>query len=238
MLVGMRKQIRNLLVGAGAVLALAAMPACSSSSTTDATSSPSAPDTSAAEAAPATFPDAARYIADMPMAGGGTMTLGVAVSGDKIVAYACDGSKDEAWFFGDQTDGSLDITGKFRDNLSASVNGTDVVGDLTMDGVTYAFTAPQVADPAGMYTAALNGVRASWVVRPAGTGTTTMTGVQFTPRDDDKTVFELQGEQFRERVRNTRQLQPAPQLSLDGLRTTINGQPVEAELVTGDTTFG
>lgn len=229
----MRKQIRNLMVGAGAVIALGALPACSNTSTTEATSS-SNPATTTSAAAVDDFPDAARYIADMPMAGGGTMTLGVAVSGDKIVAYACDGSKDEAWFFGKQEDGDLDITGKFRDTLSASVDGTDVVGDLTMDGVTYAFTAPQVADPAGMYTAVLGGVRASWVVRPGNT----MTGVQFTPRDDDKTVFELQGEQFRERVRNTRELAPAPQLSLDGLRTTINGEPVEAELVTGDTTFG
>ena len=229
----MRKQFRNLMVGVGTVIALGALPACSNSTTTETT--PSAdPTTSSAAASAAEFPEAARYIADMPMADGGTMTLGVAVSGDKIVAYACDGSKDEAWFFGKQADGSLDITGKFRDTLSASVDGADVVGDLTMDGVTYAFTAPQVADPAGMYTAALDGVRASWVVRPGDT----MTGVQFTPRDDDKTVFELQGEEFRERVRNTRELQPAPQLSLDGLRTTINGQPVEAELVTGDTTFG
>jgi hypothetical protein len=229
----MRKQIRNLMVGVGAVIALGALPACSNSTTTEPTSSPNAVPSATTEPADA-FPAAARYIADMPMADGGTMTLGVAVSGDKIVAYACDGSKDEAWFFGKQTDGSLDITGKFRDTLSASVDGADVVGDLTMDGVTYAFTAPQVADPAGMYTAALGGVRASWVVRPDAT----MTGVQFTPRDDDKTVFELQGEEFRERVRNARELQPAPQLSLDGLRTTINGQPVVAELVTGDTTFG
>ncbi|CAN5704485.1 hypothetical protein BH09ACT7_BH09ACT7_59370 [soil metagenome] len=229
----MRKQIRHLMVGVGAVIALGALPACSNTSTTEATSS-SNPATTTSAVAVDGFPDAARYIADMPMAGGGTMTLGVAVSGDKIVAYACDGSKDEAWFFGKQESGELDITGKFRDTLSASVDGTDVVGDLTMDGVTYAFTAPQVADPAGMYTAALGGVRASWVVRPDNT----MTGVQFTPRDDDKTVFELQGEQFRERVRNTRELAPAPQLSVDGLRTTINGEPVDAELVTGDTTFG
>jgi len=84
-----------------------------------------------------------------------------------------------------------------------------------------------------MYTAELGGVRASWVVRPDDT----MTGVQFTPRDDDKTVFELQGEEFRQRVRNARELTQAPALTTDGLRTTINGQPVVAELVTGDTSF-
>lgn len=234
MLVDMRKQIRTLLIGATAIVALGTVPACSGGSSTEATSSTTAAPTSSAGAAAAQpFPQAARYIADMPMADGGTMTLGVAVSGDKVVAYACDGSKDEAWFFGTQDDGAMDITGKFRDTLAAEYNGTDVVGDLTMDGITYAFSAPQVADPAGMYTAELGGVRASWVVRPDDTAT----GVQFTPKDDDKTVFDLQGEAFRERVRNARQLAPAPQLTLDGLRTTINGQPVVAELVTGDTNF-
>ncbi|AQA06668.1 hypothetical protein BVC93_24145 [Mycobacterium sp. MS1601] len=231
----MRKQFRTLMISTGALIALGSLPACSGGTSTEATSSTTAATTAtSAAAAPAeNFPQTARYIADMPMADGGTMTLGVAVSGDKVVAYACDGSKDEAWFFGSQDDGALDITSRFRDTLVADYEGGNVVGDLTMDGVSYTFSAPQVADPAGMYTAELGGVRASWVVRPGDT----MTGVQFTPRDDDKTVFELQGEQFRERVRNTRELTPAPQLSLDGLRTTINGQPVVAELVTGDTSF-
>jgi hypothetical protein len=236
----MRKQIRTLLVSASAMLALAA---CSGGTSTETTTSEAASSAAPSSATPTSglpgtaaaqpFPEAARYIADMPMADGGTMTLGVAVTGEKVVAYACDGSKDEAWFFGTQDEGELDITGKFRDTLAAEYNGSDVVGDLTMDGVTYTFSAPQVADPAGMYTAELGGVRASWVVRPDNT----MTGVQFTPKDDDQTVFELQGQEFRERVRNQRQLQPAPQLSLDGLRTTIDGQPVVAELVTGATTF-
>jgi hypothetical protein len=236
MLISMRKPFRTLMISTGALIALGSLPACSGGSSsgpaTEAESSTAA--TTSVAAAPADdFPQTARYIADMPMPDGGTMTLGVAVSGEKVVAYACDGSKDEAWFFGSQDDGALDITGKFRDTLVADYDGGNVVGDLTMDGVTYTFTAPQVADPAGMYTAELGGVRASWVVRPDDT----MTGVQFTPRDDDKTVFELQGEEFRQRVRNARELTPAPALTVDGLRTTINGQPVVAELVTGDTRF-
>jgi hypothetical protein len=231
----MRKQIRTLLVSTSAMLALAACSGGSSTETTSETAAEAttttASSTTAAAAQP--FPQAARYIADMPMADGGTMTLGVAVSGEKVVAYACDGSKDEAWFFGTQDDGELDITGKFQDTLAADYNGSDVVGDLTMNGVTYTFSAPQVADPAGMYTAELGGVRASWVVRPDATAT----GVQFTPRDDDQTVFDLQGQAFRDRVRNQRKLEPAAALTPDGLRTTINGQPVVAELVTGDTSF-
>lgn len=230
----MRKQIRNLLIGVGAVVAFGALPGCSGGSTTTEATSSASPTATTTTAVPATAPEGARYIADMPTADGGTMTLGVAVSGEKVVGYACDGIADEAWFFGNQHDGNIDITGKFHDTLAATVEGNDVTGDLSMNGVTYAFTAPQVVDPAGIYTAERGGVRASWVVRPDGSAT----GVQFTPRDDDKTVFDVHQEQFRERIRNTRQLQPAPQLSLDGLRTTINDKPVQAELVTGNTTFG
>ncbi len=236
MLGGMRKQFRTLLIGATAIVALGAVPACSSGGSSSEATSPATTAASAADAAAAeSFPEDARYIADMPMSDGGTMTLGVAVTGDKVVAYACDGSKDEAWFFGNQDDGSLDITGKFQDNLAASYNGSDVVGDLTMNGVTYNFSAPQVPDPAGMYTASLDGVRASWVVRPDNTAT----GVQFTPGGDSPAFDEMndQIQQFRERVRNKRLLQPAAELDVTDLATTINGTPVQAELVTGTTTF-
>src|ERR1700754_4495192 len=119
MLVHMRKHTRSLILGVSAILALGTLSACSSGSSTEATSAPStaAPATTAATDA---FPASARYIADMPMKDGKTMTLGVAVDGEKVVAYACDGTDDEAWFFGKQDGGALDITGKFKDTLKAS----------------------------------------------------------------------------------------------------------------------
>jgi hypothetical protein len=241
MLVLMRKHTRSLIIGVSAILALGTLSACSGGSSTQATSAPStAAPTSAA--APEAFPASARYIADMPMQNGGTMTLGVAVDGEKVVAYACDGSKDEAWFFGKQTDGALDITGKFKDNLTASAGGAGgnaVVGDLTMDGVAYHFNAPQVADPAGMYTADLDGVRASWVVR----SNDTFTGVQFnggvSGKDFEQAQLQqLKDQQFRDAVRSKRLLQQAAQLQLGTFTSTINGKPVQAKLVTGNTTFG
>ncbi|MET0700455.1 MAG: hypothetical protein ABWY93_12390 [Mycobacterium sp.] len=234
----MRKHTRSLILGASAILAFGTLSACSGSSTTQATSAPStaAPTSAAVDE---NFPSSARYIADMPMKDGGTMTLGVAVDGEKVVAYACDGSKDEAWFFGKQNDGDLDITGKFKDNLKASYDGKDVVGDLTMDGVAYHFSAPQVADPAGMYTAELDGVRASWVVR----SNDTFTGVQFnggvSGRDFEQAQLQqLKDDQFRNSVRSKRLLQQAAQLQLGSFTSTINGKPVTAKLVTGNTTFG
>ncbi len=85
---------------------------------------------------------------------GKKMAIGISVDGNNITAYACNGVDDEAWFFGNQADGAIDITSKFRDTLKASFNGSDVKGDLTMNGVTYDFTAAPVSAPAGMYTAA------------------------------------------------------------------------------------
>ena len=136
----MRKHLRTLLAGVVATVALGTVTACSGGSSTTANS----PTPSSSTAVVKDFPKSAHYIADMPMADGKTMTIGVAVEGDKIAAYACDGSKDEAWFFGTQKDGSLDITSKYQDTLKASFNGTAVVGQLKMNDVDYTFTAASV----------------------------------------------------------------------------------------------
>lgn len=213
------------------MIAFGTLTACSGESSTQATSSPSS-----ATATATSFPQSAHYIADMPMTDGKTMTIGVAVEGDKIAAYACDGSTDEAWFFGTQKDGSLDIASKYQDTLKASFNGAAVVGDLTMNDATYTFTAAPVAAPAGMYTAAAGGVRASWVVRPDNS----ITGVQFRQSNDsDVADLVLANEQrFRDQVRQrrlARQLQQAPPLQFGTWRSAINGVPVVAIIVNGDT---
>jgi hypothetical protein len=56
------------------------------------------------------------------------MVIGIAVDGTQIAAYACNGTDDEAWFFGDQKDGKIDITSRFKDSLTAEFDGKDVVG--------------------------------------------------------------------------------------------------------------
>jgi hypothetical protein len=231
----MRKFTRTLLLGVSAMIALGTLSACSSRESTEATSPEPMTTTTTAAATVAPFPQSAKYIADMPAAEGKTMTIGIAVDGTEIAAYACNGVDDEAWFFGNQDDGKIDLTGRFRDTLKASFNGTDVVGDLTMNGVAYHFTAPAVPAPAGMYTAELNGVRASWVVRADGSAT----GVQNSGSDDSGVVDTvIQNEQaFRDQVRNRRKLQAAAQLvdlQNRSARSTINGVPVTAVIVDGN----
>ncbi len=171
MLGHMKKFTRTLLVGISALVALGTLSACSGGSSNQATSSSGSPTTPAAA-----FPQSARYIADMTAADGKTMTIGISVDGDEVAAYACNGTDDEAWFFGNQTDGSIDIKSRFRDTLQAEFDGGNVDGELNMNGLAYQFTAKPVTGDAGMYTADLDGVRASWVVREDGSAI----GVQLT----------------------------------------------------------
>jgi hypothetical protein len=231
----MRKHFRTLLVGVSALVALGTLSACSGGKTTEATNTSEAVTTPpAATATP--FPQSARYVADMKAADGKTMTIGISVDGASIAAYACNGTDDEAWFFGNQADGKIDIKSRFRDTLKAEFTGTDVAGDLTMNGVAYTFTAAPVSGVAGMYTADFEGTRASWVVREDESAI----GVQFSATTGQKLeqsdIQQLADDQFRAQVRNTRRLQQAAQLTKlqDGaMSSTINGHQVTPTLVTG-----
>nr|WP_165588568.1 hypothetical protein [Mycolicibacterium komanii]CRL66819.1 hypothetical protein CPGR_00256 [Mycolicibacterium komanii] len=228
MTVLMKRLIPILFVAIGALLALGALSACSGGSTPTA----DAPTTSSS-ARP--FPQSARFVADMKSPDGKPMTIGISVDGGQVVAYACNGADDEAWFFGDQTDGAIDLKSKFRDTLNARFDGTDVDGDVTMNGVTYAFTAAPVSGEAGIYTADLNGVRATWVVRDDGSAIgVQLNGISGTL--DQADIIQLNDAQFRAEVRNKRQLQQAQQitrLSNGAMRSTINGRDVTPTSVTG-----
>ena len=236
----MRKPTRTLLAGVSALVALVALSGCTGNSAPEG-SSPAepAPETSTA----ATFPASARYMADMTAPDGATMTIGVSVDGAEVAAYACNGTDDEAWFFGTQSDGVIDLKSRFRDTLAADFNGTDLTGEVSMDGVQYTFTAASVSGVAGMYTAESDGVRASWVVRPDGSAT----GVQFSGfaqgdrNFDPFNLDELSDFDARNEVRNTRKLGPAGPIEfLPGgqPRASINGVPVSPTLVTGTFRLG
>jgi hypothetical protein len=111
-----------------------------------------------------------------------------------------------------------------------------------MNGVSYEFTAPAVPAPAGMYTAALDGVRASWVVRPDGSATGVQNNGSGGSNDSNAADAVIENEQkFRDQVRNKRQLQQAAQIvSLQnrGFESTINGKQVVLVIVHGNTRFG
>lgn len=236
MLAAMRTHTRTLLTGAAALIAFGTMTACGSQS------APAPSSTESAAPAPASataFPESAKYIADVQK-DGTTMTIGIAVDGDSVTAYACDGSKEEAWFFGNEQNGSLSLTGSFDDTLTGSYDGKTVNGDLTVGDVKYTFTAAEVPAPAGMYTAVAGDTRASWVVRPDGS----ITGVQNgSARSDRESVGQLKQRQDADAkqrlsdLRKNRKLSSAPPLKYGSWTSNINGTPVTAKVVDGNTRF-
>jgi hypothetical protein len=232
----MKKYTRALLVGAGAAIALATLIACSSGSQQGASSA------SATTSTVTPMPSSATFIADTPEDDGGTMTMAITVDGDKVVAYATNGTDDEAYFFGTQKDGQMDLMSMYGDNLKASFDGKNVSGEVTMNEIDTApvkFAATSVAAPAGLYTAAHGNSRATWVVRPDHT----MTGVMDNSAPGDHKVtdaIKARDQAFKDQVRQMRldrQLHQAPQMTYGTWSMRMGDSTVTAVRVTGDMSF-
>jgi len=157
----------------------AATPASTSAPVTEPSLAPSSP------ASPAVSPSAAAASAPAPVAksparatyagrvGGGGGSVAVAVHGNQVVAYVCNGSTVEAWLKGTADGGRLVMTGKNRARLSAKYSSGKLTGDVVAHGTDYSFSVPVVAKPSGLYraTAVVRGatVKAGWIVLPDGT---------------------------------------------------------------------
>jgi hypothetical protein len=232
----MKKYTRALVVGAGAVITLGLFTACSSGAKEE------VPAASATTTTAAAMPESATFIADMPEPDGKTMTMAIAVEGDKVVAYATNGTNDEAYFFGTQKDGQMDLMSMYGDNLKGSFDGSKVDGEITMneiDARPVKFAASSVTAPAGMYTATHGNARATWVVRPDHT----MVGVMDNSAPGDHKVTDAQmarEQQFKDRVRAMRldrQMQQAPQVRMDTMEADMDGAMVHVTRVTGSASF-
>lgn len=231
----MRNYTRAVVVGAGAAVALGMLTACSSGAQ-DVASSPS----TTRMAAP--MPSSATFIADVPEANGQTMTMAVTVEGERVVAYATNGTDDEAYFFGTQTDGEMDLMSMYGDNLKGSFDAGKLDGEVTMNEPQAApveFVASPVAAPAGLYTAAQGNARATFVVRPDRT----MTGVMDNSAPGDHKVTDAimaRDQAFKDKVREMRldrQMQRAPQMTYGTWSMQMHGSTVTAVRVTGDMSF-
>jgi hypothetical protein len=171
--------------------------------TTAATAQTTPAQTTAAQA----FPAEATYVGEIAAATG-TITLAMAVDGDKAIAYACDGNTVEVWLTGSATDGQLALEGRNNSRLDGAYSGSDVSGTLWIGERSWTYTAAPATPPAGLYVAGdSDSTRVSWIVDQQGG----VTGVLRAP--DGATS-------------------PAPGLSDDGT-ATVNGTTVTAELVSG-----
>jgi hypothetical protein len=188
-----------------------------------------------------TMPADATYIADMAEGQAQPMTLAVTVDNDKVVAYATNGSNEEAWFFGSQSAGKVDMSSMYADRIQATYDGRTLHGTLTMNGDTapHEFSAAAAAAPAGIYTAVMDGARASWVVRPDRT----ITGVMDNSAPGDHKVTDALGaqqQQYRDQVRQMRldqQMQQAPPMQYGTWTAMIHDVPVTATPVNGAMRF-
>jgi hypothetical protein len=175
----MTMQIRGPLITLGAVAALAVgillvnvsqepdpAPGKPAQPTTTQAAPPAAPTPTPAPA-PA-FPAKADYVGKVPIANG-VITLEITVEGDKAVAYACDGNTVESWLRGPAVNGTVSLTSKDKTSrLEGRLEGTAVVGTLSIGEKTWDFTAPAAQSPAGLYVYEDDGVRGSWIVDSTG----------------------------------------------------------------------
>lgn len=162
--------------------------------------------TAATPPAPA-FPAKADYVGKVPIANG-SITLDIAVEGDKAVAYACDGTSIESWMRGPAVNGAVSLASKDgTSRLEGRLDGTAVVGTLWIGQKKWDFRAETVQSPAGLYVYEQGGVRGSWIVDSSGKATGVLR------LDDGSTV-------------------PAPGLEIDG-SAVIDGRTVTAARVGG-----
>jgi hypothetical protein len=235
---------RFLVLAAATVVAISAA-ACGAGKQTANTSSAST------AATPTSATTTTSSVVQTPMSGNFTAvlppsgekpatTLEVSFDGNKVVAYACDGTTDEAWFFGTQQNGGFNLTSKYLDRLTGQSDGNKVILTLLINNNEYTGDALLSEKPAGIYTATHGDARVTWIVRPDQS-----TIGMLLPQDkhDREVINQINADKnapdYQEKVRQARLARvtaPAPPLTYGTWTSDIDGAPVTAVLVTGSMT--
>ncbi|MGH3151209.1 MAG: hypothetical protein ACRDOB_10825 [Streptosporangiaceae bacterium] len=166
-------------------------PATSAAASTPA-SAPAAVATSAA-ATPTPTPTAVLTMATFAgKAEKGNASVAVAVHGDKVIAYICNGPTVASWFQGTSSGGKVILTGKNDAHVSLTLNSSGTAsGDVTVHETDFKVSMlPMVHNPAGLYiaTATVGGkaVKAGWIVMSDGTQ---IGSILLNPDSDSPTVI-------------------------------------------------
>jgi hypothetical protein len=176
--------------------------------TTTAVAPTTAPPPAPVPPPPPAFPAKADYVGKISTANR-PITLEITVDGDKAIAYACDGNTVESWLRGSAVNGAVSLVNKDKTSrLDGRLQGTAIVGTLSLGEKKWDFNAPIAQPPAGLWVYENAGARNSWIVDSSGG----VTGVQR--REDGSTT-------------------PAPKLTTDGI-ADIDGIEVRAIRVEGD----
>jgi hypothetical protein len=168
------------------------------------------PAPAATEAPPATPPPATES-AYAGRTAGNEATIAIAVKDGRAVAYLCDGKKIEAWLEGTVEGSTLSLTGADGATVTGELSDGAVFGEAAAKGKQWPYSAALATPPAGAYRGrvSVEGVqkRIGWNVLPDGS----VTGIISDPNG----------------------VAPAPPLDPAARTASLDGVPVDVELVTG-----
>jgi hypothetical protein len=173
----------------------------------------------AAPAAPAAAPTPAPPTTPPPPAeaayagrtAGNEATIAIALKDGRAVAYLCDGKKVEAWLEGTVEGSTFSLTGPDGATITGELSDGAVFGEAAAKGKQWPYSAALATPPAGAYRGRVSvaGVqkRIGWNVLPDGS----VTGI----------------------VSDANGAAPAPPLDPAARTASLDGVPVDVELVTG-----
>jgi hypothetical protein len=115
---------------------------------------------------------------------GSRALVGIARVSGRIRAYVCDSRHLAIWFDGTVKHGSVALSSRKHERLTARLDGHAATGTVTLaDGRSHRFRATRATGRAGLYRGTAHGYRAGWIVlanktqrgaiRDIGTGTLT-----------------------------------------------------------------
>jgi hypothetical protein len=163
--------------------------------------------------APPTTPPLPAEAAYAGRTAGNEATIAIAVKDGRAVAYLCDGKKIEAWLEGTLEGSTLNLQGPDGATVTGEVQDGAVFGQAAAKNKQWPYSAALATPPAGTYRGRVSvaGVekRIGWNVLPDGS----VTG----------TVSDANG------------VAPAPPLDPTAQTASLDGVPVDVELVTGGT---
>ncbi|WP_147258327.1 hypothetical protein [Pseudonocardia hierapolitana] len=163
--------------------------------------------------APPTTPAVRSEVAYAGRTAGNEATIAIAMKDGSAVAYLCDGKKIEAWLEGTVEGSTLSLQGSDGATVSGELSDGAVFGEAAAKGKKWPYSAALATPPAGAYRGrvSVEGVqkRIGWNVLPDGT----VTGI----------------------VSDANGVAPAPPLDPTARIASLDGVPVDVELVTGRT---
>ena len=111
------------------------------------------------------FPDEAVYAGKDAT---GKVAVAVAITGDRAVAYLCDGTSLEAWLTGTVDGGRVTLESNRGATVEARFNGKRVTGVAAEGDEQFAFDLDKADPPAGLYREQSGDTTIGWIVLPDG----------------------------------------------------------------------